>query len=86
VVADPRTADAKGPAVDKNQVAYDAVRASVQKLVDGLNKHAQKARIAVPIADAGAKLAAADTHDGKKEWAEAAKRLAEAKTICSNSL
>jgi hypothetical protein len=86
VVADPRTADAKGPAVDKNQVAYDAVRASVQKLVDGLNKHAQKARIAVPIADAGAKLAAADTHAAKKEWAEAAKRLAEAKTICSNAL
>ena len=69
------TADAKGPAVDRNKAAFDAVRTAVQKLVDGLNRHPQKGRIAGPIGNATAKLTAADGHAGRKEWGEAAKRL-----------
>jgi hypothetical protein len=69
-------------ALDKNQGAYDKVRAAVQALVDELNRHAQKARISGPIGQAVAKLAAGDAHAAKKEWGEAAKRLGEAKAIC----
>lgn len=79
------TVAAKPAAVDKNQAAFDAVRAAVQKLVDDLDKHPQKGRIAAPIAGAKAKLGAADAHAAKKEWGEAAKRLAEAKTICADA-
>ncbi len=74
-----------GPAVDKNKIAFDTARAAIQKLVDDLDKHAQKARIATPIANAKAKMTAADGHAGKSEWSEAAKRLAEAKTICADA-
>lgn len=77
------TVAAAGPAVDKNQGAYVSARAAVQKLVDGLNAHPQKSRIAGPIGQANAKLTAADGHSSKKEWSEAVKRLNEAKTICT---
>jgi hypothetical protein len=80
--ADAAALAAKVPAVDKNQAAYVSARAAVQKLVDELNAHPQKARIAGPIGQATAKLAAADVHAGAKQWAEAAKRLVEAKPIC----
>ena len=74
---------AGGSGVDKNQAAFDKARAAIEALVGGLNAHAQKARIATQIGQANAKLADADTHAGKKEWSEAAKRLGEAKTICT---
>ena len=77
------TGSAAAPAVDKNQGAYISARAAVQKLVDGLNAHAQKSRIAGPIGQANAKLVAADTHSTKKEWPEAVKRLNETKAICT---
>jgi hypothetical protein len=76
------TQTASGSGVDKNQAVYDKARAAIQGLVDGLNKHPQKARIAAQIGQASGKLTTADTHAGKKEWGEAAKRLGEAKTIC----
>ena len=79
------TVASKGGGVDKNEAAFPAVRAAVQKLLDDLNKHPQKTRIATPIGDIGAKLAAADGHALKKEWSEAAKRLAEAKAICTSA-
>ena len=75
----------KAPVVDRNQAAFTAARAAVQKLFDELNKHAQKTRIATPLADIGAKLTAADGHATKREWGEAAKRLAEAKAICTSA-
>lgn len=74
---------AKGgaPAVDKNKAAFATARDAVQKLVDGLNAHAQKTHIATQIGQAVAKLTDADTHAGKAEYGEATKRLVEARTI-----
>ncbi|HEX7437565.1 MAG TPA: hypothetical protein VF308_12715, partial [Caldimonas sp.] len=68
--------------VDKDQAAYQTVRDAVQKLVDGLNAHPQKAKIAAQIGQAVAKLVAADGHAAKKEWKEIRVVLGEAKTIC----
>jgi hypothetical protein len=69
-------------AVDKNEGVYISARAAVKSLINGLNAHAQKSHIAGPIGQANDKLKAANAHAAKKEWSEAAKRLAEAKTIC----
>ncbi|GEM_PF-2521491 len=83
-------ADAAGPSaappvVDKNLAAFTTARAAVQKLVDDLNTHAQTAKIASQIGQAGAKLAEADTLAAAKDYAQAGKRLAEAKTICAGA-
>jgi hypothetical protein len=76
------TVASAGAAIDKNQGVYISARAAVQKLVDGLNAHAQKQHILGPVGQANDKLTAADGHAAKKEWPDAAKRLVEAKAIC----
>jgi hypothetical protein len=68
---------------DKNQSAYATARAALQKLLDGLNAHPQKAKVAAAIAAIGAKLGEADGHATKKEWTEATKALGEAKAQCT---
>ena len=75
-------AGAAPPPVDKNKAAFATARSAVQKLLDGLTAHLQKANIAKQIAQVVAKLGDADAHAAKAEWSEAGKRLVEAKTIC----
>jgi hypothetical protein len=73
------------PPVDKNQAAYATARAAVQKLVDGLSAHPQKAKITGDIASAKAKLSAADASAAAKDYAAATKALGEAKVICAKA-
>jgi len=73
----------KPPAVDKNLAAFTSARAAAQKVVDDLAKHPQAAKIATQIGQAKTKLTEADTLAAAKDWAQAAKRLVEARTICS---
>ena len=85
--APPLAGDSAGPPqaappVDRNKAAFDAARAPVQKLVDDLNAHPQKARITTEIGNANAKLAAADAHAAKGEYKDAKLRIEEARAIC----
>lgn len=73
------------PPVDKNLAAFQNARAGVQKLVDDLEAHPQRAQIATEIGQAKGKLGDADTAAGAKEWANATKRLAEARAICATA-
>ena len=70
-------------AVDKNLAVFQAARAAVQKLVDDLAGHAQKAKITTQIALARQKLKDADDHAALKEWKQASASLAEVKPIVS---
>ena len=73
-----------GP-VDKNLAAYVAARNAVQKLVDDLNAHPQKAHIAADIAAATAKIAGADAQAAAKAYPKASQALLEAKTIAARA-
>lgn len=76
-------AGATPPPVDKNLAAYTTARAAAQKVVDDLGKHPQAAKIPTQIAQAKAKLTEADTLATAKDYAQAGKRLVEARTICA---
>lgn len=72
-----------GPAPDKDAVAYATARAAVQTLLDALKKHPQQSRITSEIAAIQAKLATADGFAAAKNYPNATKTLAEAKTLCA---
>lgn len=70
---------------DKQLVAYRKARADVQKLVDALKAHAQAGKVSTEIQNAEARLALADTDAAAKKYGDAAKKLAEARTICTTA-
>jgi hypothetical protein len=76
---------APAAAVDKNRGGYDTVRAALQKLLDALQAHPQKTRIALQITQVQAKLVDADTAANAKDYKTATKHLADAKAICASA-
>ena len=67
------------------QKAFDAARATSSALIVALKAHPQAAAIQALIGQASAKLAIADAHAGKSEWAQAMQALADVKAIAATS-
>jgi hypothetical protein len=64
---------------------YEKARAAAQKLVDDLDKHAQKAKVQAGINTAKTKLSQAKVHADKKEFDAAIKLVAEAKKAADDA-
>jgi hypothetical protein len=73
------------PPPDKNLATFKTVRAALQTLLDDLIAHAPPAKIQTQIGQARTKLTEADGLAAAKNYAQAGKRLAEAKTIWASA-
>jgi len=74
---------AAAPPVDKNLAAYQTARAAAVKLLADLKAHAQAPHLGAEIAQADAKLVAADAAAGATKWKDASARLTEMHAIVS---
>ena len=73
------------PAEIKAKSDYKKARDATRKLIDDLNANAQRGVIMAQIKQAGAKLAEADAHAAKLEFAPADAALAAAGVICAEA-